>query len=133
MKAVSSEGPPCFSRAVLAALLHGATAAFLLHQRRGRTVELAQGTVVLPGTGKCFGNFWYLNLLRSASVYRKRNQQSVRRTGCYFVCFSKQKAQHIEKERVCQCVCVRCACVHVCARARERVADKEGDRMFATQ
>ena len=45
------EGPPCvFSTAVLTALLHGATAAFLLLWGGGRTVERAVGTMVLPGT-----------------------------------------------------------------------------------
>ena len=36
----SSEGPPCFPTAVLAALkFHGASAAFLLFSRGGRSVE----------------------------------------------------------------------------------------------
>ena len=47
----ASEGPPCCPTAVLAALLHAATAAFWLLWRGDRTVERALGTVVLSGVG----------------------------------------------------------------------------------
>ena len=42
----------CCPTAVLAALLHEATAAFLLLRRWGRTVEHALGTVVPSGVGR---------------------------------------------------------------------------------
>ena len=61
---------------------------------------------------------------------KETNNRSDVQAVTLFVRFSKQKAQHIEKERVCQCVCV---CVHVCVCARERVADREGSGMFASR
>ena len=47
----SSVGPPCCPTSGLAALLHGACAAFLLLWRGGRTEEHGLGTVVLSGVG----------------------------------------------------------------------------------